>query len=234
MNAIATGASARATEQNPMGEQRGPTFLEIAALVVVLTLLAGVLLPALRPARESSGGRDPCRSNLCQLAKGMAMYLNALGDNRWYPCSLGRGFYPDDYNGAEWLASLYWTGIVTDPGLFVSPGSGDTNYAGEDLGTHHVIPGKFSSQTVSYAGMHYYSLTDKAGSPVAGAIRDDFPPNEPMASDDTEGTINHGTRDEGGMHVLFFDSHVEFWTNTKIDLERGVGMKGGPLWRLRN
>jgi len=33
---------------------------------------------------------------------------------------------------------------------------------------------------------------------------------------------------------LFFDTHVQFWTNTKIDLERGVGMKGTEVWRLRN
>jgi len=36
------------------------------------------------------------------------------------------------------------------------------------------------------------------------------------------------------MSVVFFDSHVEFWTHEKIDLERGGGMRGEPLWRLRN
>jgi hypothetical protein len=34
------------------------------------------------------------------------------------------------------------------------------------------------------------------------------------------------------MAVLFFDSHVEFWTHTKVNLEQGVGE--GDLIALRN
>ena len=60
----------------------------------------------------------------------------------------------------------------------------------------------------------------------------DFPGNEPMACDDTEEPINHGSRDNGGMNVLFFDSHVEWWTHERVDLERGVGT--GELVHLRN
>jgi prepilin-type processing-associated H-X9-DG protein len=99
-------------------------------------------------------------------------------------------------------------------------------------------PTAFTAQTVSYAGMWWKSVVTATG----GAIRDDFPPNEPMASDDTEPTINHGERTNGGMALLFFDSHVEFKTNTELDIERAVG-SGFPtkpasgvniLWRLKN
>jgi len=219
-----------------MAETRGLPLAEVLAVLAAIAVL-GVLalhyhLATLRSREDAR--RIRCRSNLCQLGKGMATYLNEHGDGRWCPCPLGRGRDPSNYNGAEWLASLYWTDLVPDPSVFICPSAPDMNYDGEDLGTHHAVPGRFGSQTVSYAGLHYYSLTDKVGNPTAGAIREDFPPNEPMACDDTEGTINHGTPDNGGMSVLFFDSHVEFWFNTRIDLERGVGMKGGPLWRLRN
>jgi len=218
-----------------MGETRGPPLAEVLAVLAVIAVL-GILalhyhLATLRSREDAR--RIHCRSNLCQLGKGMATYLNEHGDNRFYPCPLGLGRVPHDYGGAEWIATLYWSGVIPEPGVFICPSADDTNDDGYDLGTCRAAP-TFGSQTVSYAGLHYYSLTDKVGNPTAGAIRDDFPPNEPMASDDTEGTINHGTRDNGGMSVLFFDSHVEFWTNTKIDLEDGVGMKSGPLWRLRN
>jgi len=216
----------------------GSDLATIAFVVTVFLVLAGLALrrflpfPSARPIEEAR--RIRCRNNLHQLAKGMAVYLNSYGDGRWYPFPLGRGLEPHDFSGAEWLASLYWTGTVSDPAVFNCPVSPDINHCGEDLGSTHAVRGRFGSQTVSYAAMHYKSLTDEAGNPEPGAIPADFPPNEPMACDDTEGTINHGTATNVGMAVLFFDSHVEFWTNTKIDLRRGVGMKGGPLWRLRN
>ena len=178
--------------------------------------------------------------NLNQLTKGMATYLTEHGDNRFYPCPLGRGHDPRGYNGAEWLASLYWTGIAPDPGLFLCPSTDDTNDRGRDIGTEKIAAG-FGSQTVSYAAMHYRSTTDADGSDTRGeAIRDDFPPNAPMASDDTQGSINHGVEDMEGMCVLFFDSHVEFKSADDIDIERAVGdrgRRGDPrplLWQLRN
>ncbi len=36
------------------------------------------------------------------------------------------------------------------------------------------------------------------------------------------------------MSVLFFDSHVEYWTHTRVDLEHGVGMRDTELSRLMN
>jgi prepilin-type processing-associated H-X9-DG protein len=223
------------------GEAKAPVVLIVVVvigalalfLVVVIGILAAMLLPAVARARGEAR-RIRCRNNLNQVAKGMATYLNEHGDNRFYPCPLNRGAEPNNYNGAEWLASLYWTYVVPDPGVFLCPSSGDTNHNGLDLGTERAAQGRFGSQTVSYAGMHYHSLTDAAGQPIPGAIRDDFPPNMPMASDDTQGTINHGSRSNGGMGILFFDSHVEFATNTEVDLERAVGRKPGLLWQLRN
>jgi len=201
------------------------------ALVMVVAILAAMLLPALARAREEAR-RIRCRGNLHQIARGMFTYLNEHGDNRYYPFPLGRGTRPDDFSGAEWLASLYWTDVIPDPGVFICPSSPDTNDNGADLGEDRAEPGVFGEQTVSYAGMHYRSVTKQDGSP--DAIKDDFPPDQPMASDDTQGSVNHGGRRNGGMSVLFFDSHVEFKTNREVDLERGVGQTGGLLELLRN
>ena len=229
-------------------QARGLTTLQIVLIVVggvilfmmfVVAVLAAMLLPALARAREEAR-RIRCRNNLNQVAKAMATYLNEHGDNRFYPFPLGRCLEGNDFNGAEWLASLYWTGVLPDPGVFICPSTLDTNDNGEDLGTFRTMAGRFGSQTVSYAAMHARSLTDMAGDPKLDAIRDDHPPFFPMGSDDTQGPVNHGESTNGGMCILFFDSHVEFKTNTEIDLETGVGASAGwggqkpLLWQLRN
>jgi len=192
------------------------TLVDMVIVVFVLAVLAAMVLPALKAKRSAANGRH-CRNNLNQLAKGLATYLNEHGDARFFMCPLGRGVSPDTYNGAEWLASLYWTGVIPDPGVFLCPVTSDTNHDGVDIGLYRAAA-TFGSQTVSYAGMHYNSDSNEPG-----AIRDDYPPNKPMASDDTEGDINHGTASNGGMAILFFDSHVEFRTNTELDLEHAVG-----------
>jgi len=218
-----------------MGKRNGLTLIEVLVVILVIGVLALLIFPWLARSTEQ-GRRIRCRNHLNCMAKSMATYLNEHGNNTWYPCPLGRGLAPDDYNGAEWIATNFWVGVHPDPSCFLCPSSGDTNHNGVDLGTDRAIPGRFGPQTVSYSGMHYYSLTDANGNPKAAALRDDFPPSEIMASDDTEGTVNHPDRFfiRGGMGVLFFDSHVEWKTSAEIDIEHAVGQKGGLLWRLRN
>ena len=200
-----------------MKKRQGFTLIELLVVIAIIAILAGMLLPALARAREEAR-RIRCRNNLNQLAKGMATYLNEHGDNRFFPCPLGRmDDGADDYNGAEWLASLYWTGVIPDPGVYICPSSPDTNEDGIDIGTR-LQAATFGTQTISYAGMHYSS--DRT---TSGAIRDDYPPNKPMGSDDTQGDINHGTLSNGGMSILFFDSHVEFRTNTELHMKEAVG-----------
>jgi len=110
-------------------------MIELLVVIAIIAILAGMLLPALARAREEAR-RIRCRNNLNQLAKGFATYLNEHGDNRFYPCPLGRGTQAGDYNGAEWMASLYWSGVVPEPGVFICPSSPDNNDNGEHIGTH--------------------------------------------------------------------------------------------------
>ena len=234
-----------------MKKRQGFTLIELLVVIAIIAILAGMLLPALARAREEAR-RIRCRNNLNQLAKGMATYLNEHGDNRFYPWPGGRGGCGDsdenaDFGGAEWLASLYWTRILPDPGVYICPSSPDSNENGENLGRHGCDDegefeagedGKLQEGAVSYAGMGststrvYETVKLHRNPDEQSAIRDDFPPNETMACDDTEGNINHGESENGGMAVLFFDSHVEFWTHTKVNLEQGVGE--GELVALRN
>jgi len=212
-------------------DRSGFSLVELLIVIFVLAAIAGLLLPALARAREEAR-RIRCRNNLNQLAKGMATYMGYGhgSDMQYYPYPLGRTLSRTTYNGAEWLAALYWTGVIPDPGVYLCPSTTDTNREGLDLGTEFQAA-TFGSQTVSYAGMHHYSLTDENGHATGEAMNENSPPpNRVMGSDDTQGDINH----EGGMAVLFFDSHVEFRTNTELDLTRAVGQKGGLLEQLAN
>jgi prepilin-type N-terminal cleavage/methylation domain-containing protein len=233
-----------------MGRKRGFTLIELLVVIAIIAILAGMLLPALARAREEAR-RIRCRNNLNQLAKGMATYLNEYGDNRFYPWPGGRqgcgtSLTGAKFGGAEWLASLYWTKIIPDPGVYSCPSSPDSNEQGKLLGNVGCIgpgfrggsDGKLETGAVSYAAMGdtsvaVYERAKLGKTPISkSAIRDDFPPNEVMGCDDTEPPINHGEAENGGMAVLFFDSHVEYWTHTKVNLETGVGT--GDLVALRN
>ena len=215
------------------------TPAEVILVILVIAALAALLLPGLARQREESR-MILCRRNLHALFKGMATYLPEYGSNRFYPCPLGLGQQPDTYNGAEWLAALHWSGVVPWPGAFLCPSSGDTNADGKDIGSKKAndCGGRFSSQTVSYAALWWKSVSTRSG----GAILHDFPPDQPMACDDTQGGINHGDARRGGMSVLFFDSHVEFKAAAEVDItsEHGSVGQGVPnppktlLWRLKN
>ena len=224
----------------------------VGAVILVLLILGAVTESPLQVQLRDRRLRMRCRNNLNQLAKGMATYLYDYADGRFYPWPSGReGCGGDgeeaDFSGAEWLATLYWTHIVSRPSVFICPSSPDTNRNGSDLGdggcsgsSFRAGPdGKLRPEAVSYAGYGADSVSTwqreklkQKPSARCVALRADAPSDEPMASGDTEGTINHGTAHNGEMGILFLDSHVEFWTHTKVDLEHGVGK--GELVALRN
>ena len=213
-----------------MRQRRALTLVEFVLGLVVIAMLLLLIIPITLARREAR--RAGCRRNLSRLAKSLWAYPEHAS-HRYYPCPFGRVPTANDFNGAEWLASVYWVGMVVDPSIFICPGTHDTNRDGLDIGTHRAPP-SFGSQTISYAGMHYRSQTNSSGAFTAGAIRDDFPPNMPMGCDDTQGSINHGTSQRGGMNVVFFDNRVEWKSHEQVNLETGVGQKPGLLWQLRN
>lgn len=210
------------------------TVLEVILVILVVGILAFMLLPLLARAREEVNPIR-CRFHLQRLARGLATYVSAHGDGRFYPWPVGRGRKPDQFSGAEWLASLYWTNVLADSLVLTCPESSDeceTKDHARDVGRERASA-TFGPRTVSYAGLHSGSFRDAAGRPRAVTV-DDARPDEPMASDDTEGPINHGEANNGMMLILFFDGHIEHRINDQIDLERAVGHKGGLLEKLRN
>jgi hypothetical protein len=192
---------------------------------VVLTLLLGPVARARRKARLIR-----CRNNLNQLAKGVATYLNEHGDNQWLPMVFLDG---KPLEGGTWLVSLYWTGVVPDPGVFICPNSPDTNQEGLLLGTS-LATARIGPGAVSYAAPSRDMLLGREG--VTVGPQDDYPPNEVMGSDDSEGTPNHPA---GNYPVLFFDSHVEVapresLIKTPDGYVPPIGKRGTLFEHLRN
>ena len=238
-----------------MNRRKALTLVEFLVLLAILAIAIAFLIYAMTRSR-SEARLIRCRNNLNGLGKGMWTYMNEHGDDRFLAWPTGRAgcggtqsAEAADFGGAEWLASLYWVRILPDTGVFICPNSGDSNADGRNLGDRGCRgpgfqagpDGKLKLDAVSYAGIGSTSVAvyervklKRPGLVTKSAVRDDFSQNEPIACDDTEGTINHpsGLWRSGGMNVLFFDTRLEFWPADRVDLEHGVGE--GELVHLRN
>lgn len=196
------------------GRRKGFTLIELLVVIAIIAILAGMLLPALARAREEAR-KMKCRNNLKQIAAAMVQYMDNYGNHRYLPYPKGNV----DYNGAEWLAAIYWAGIITDNMIFICPSTVDDNLKGAELGTYGPAS-TFSTDTVSYAAKGRSTYYNEA-------ITDNFPPETVMACDDTEGRPNHS----GGYNILYFDSSAE-WRGD-LDVRTAVGLTP-PLDALEN
>jgi len=195
------------------------TLVDLAILIVLIVILAGVLLPALN-SRGSRGcsRKMHCKNNLRQLGTGMIQYIDQYGKGRYYTWP---GPRKASFNGAQWIASMYWVSLLNEPDLFICPSSVDDNDSGGELGRRFT---SLSSIGVSYAG--------RDG--MMGALIDKMASNTLMMSDDSDDPPNH----DDGVNLLYFDAHVE-WSQSISPLAEGepgkatIG-KDKPVDMLRN
>ena len=194
--------------------KKGFTLIELLVVIAIIAILAGMLLPALARAREEAR-KMKCRNNLRQLGQAMTQYLDNFGKSRYYP-------YPSQtvFNGADWLSCLYWSGTITESGVYLCPSSVDDNLSGSELGTYG-RSATWSSDSCSYAAKGKLNNYNEA-------LTDTYPTDTVMASDDTEGRPNH---EGSGYSLLYFDSHVEF--NSELNVYDAVG-KSAPLDAIVN
>ena len=197
-----------------MRSRKAFTLVELFFVVLVAIVLSTVIIASAKRPRHSRS----CRNNLRQLGTGMIQYIDQFGKGRYYTWP---GPQKASFNGAQWIASMYWVSLLNEPDLYICRNTEDDNENGGRLGRRFTAlrPGD-----VSFAGRNG----------MLGAIVDKMPSNTLMMSDDTEGEPNH----ESGVVLLYFDAHLE-WSQQVSPLaggEKGKATLGKdrPVDMLRN
>jgi len=248
-------------------KRRAFTLIELLVVIAIIAVLAGMLMPALSKARQEAR-KTKCQSNLRQLGIALIQYLDSFGNHRYYPYPMEAngeeaGSATDEgegFSGAAFLAALYWSGVLTEPGVFICPSSDDDNHQGKDYGDpddEDAPPGFYEhiDDCVSYTGSYFEEHEDGGsgeesdeaeGSLVSYAskaqwkmpgdgrpLTDRLPSDTVIASDDTQGTENH----PDGFCLLFNDGHVAWQNATSAQVSSGDdGMVGNepPLDMIDN
>ena len=204
-----------------MSRRKAFTLVELIAVITVAVILISIIVATADRRRahgHGCGRKMRCKNNLRQLGTGMIQYIDQFGKGRYYTWP---GPQKASFNGAQWIASMYWVALLNEPDLYICPTSTDDNDDGGRLGRRFTF---LRAMDVSYAGRNG----------MLGAIVDKMPSNTMMMSDDTEGEPNH----DDGVNLLYFDAHVE-WSQQVSPLaggEKGKATLGKdrPVDMLRN
>ncbi len=100
--------------------QKGFTLIELLVVVAIIAILAAMLMPVLRRARDSA--RDiSCISQLKQFGHGFSIYTNNF--NSYYPPwkQTYTGFKVRSASYWNWSWELYTSGLINDIGVFKCP-----------------------------------------------------------------------------------------------------------------
>ena len=188
-----------------MRRAKGFTIIELLVVIAIIAILAGMLLPALGRARDEAR-KVKCSSNLKGIAQAMNLYLNKFGGTSMFAIPAST------FRGDAWLVTMYWTGLITEPKLFLCPGTDDggdlppTN-TGTLISSAGYDAAAVTASACSYAGLRKSGTTTGAEY-TPSLTESSITQSSAMGCDDNEGAKNHND----GMNVVFFDSHVEFKT----------------------
>lgn len=176
----------------------GFTLIELLAVISLIAVLAGFLLPMVNKAR-STGERTKAANHLRQIALAYNLLLNEE-----YPSGI-----PSTLNLNEVAARIASTGDLRDPIFFFT--SEDPLFAGKtlpkvifsDIKTQS-LDSAFSSTPLSYTFATGIPLQSPGDTPIAWT--------RGLQSD---GTWSNDSPYHGkGGHVAFLDGHVEWYAKT--------------------
>ena len=180
------------------------TLIEMLVVIAIISLLAGMLLPALARAREEARRTD-CRSNLSNIGKAIFMYRDSYGE--FLPAYDSDD--PNDAHPTDALSLLYPTYLETVQ-IFRCRSTRDNP---KIYNKREVTPGGiifFSEIGFGASSPHWTSYGYDEKIPFDGSIE------RPIVADmdgssvvnPRSGTANH----KGGQNVLYLGGQVK-WTN---------------------
>ena len=214
-----------------MKRRSGLTAIEVLFVIVIIVLIVAVLYVGTTRPRDHSHRsrlhRMACSSNLNQIATAMQVYMARFGGSSTFAVPA------ESFRGTDWLAILYWKGLISDPAVFLCPAQkckaempmrADLRsyvWDGSDSSPHCEYAARGRGPAVIAHGVAetpVFTHVVLAQTPMAADIfdpggKDPFDPGD-------KGRQNH----LGGINVVFFDSHVE-WVD-ESDLSGAIGAGG--------
>jgi prepilin-type N-terminal cleavage/methylation domain-containing protein/prepilin-type processing-associated H-X9-DG protein len=97
----------------------GFTLIELLVVITIIAILAGILLPSLRAARDKAK-QIVCASNLKQIGIGIFTYMNDY-NGRLIPLIYDYTRVDSVACSGSWRGLLYSGGYIKDPKVFVCP-----------------------------------------------------------------------------------------------------------------
>jgi len=217
---------------NTSATRRGFTIIELLVVVGIIAVLVGLILPAIKAARESSRG-VVCLSNLRQLALAASAY--AINHGGFYPPSAYDGEDATNYYGYTWDFTLVLTkatGVRSiRPGLlWADQGDGRIQQCPSFDGRSNTLMDPYTGYNYNYsfigrgkAGSTFYppARLAQVKSPTRTALFGDgqyaqgankYMRSPLTSSFDTFGGRTAGTqgfRHRRKTNVAFADSHAE-------------------------
>jgi len=201
-----------------MKRRSGLTAIEVL-FVIVIVLIVAVIYVGMRPrGHPGHSHRLACQSNLHELAKAMHVYMARHGGNSMFPVPA------ESFRGTDWLAILYWKGLIRDPAVLLCPANKSKAEMPmrADLQSY-VWDGSDSAPYCEYAARGKGSAVIAHGVAETLVFTDVVLANTPMAADLFDPADEHLRNHVNGINVVFFDSHVEWLDETDLSGVIGAG-----------
>ena len=175
-----------------------------AVVILVVAALVFMLWPAgVWPLRHENVLRVRCKNRLRRLGTALQIYVNALGDGRFYPY-IGTAKAPGRHwqnHGANFLVACYWAGTAPSARLLICPMTADDNEEGRVYGDANWGEGvDLKPGHCSYAAL----IAPKPGECYRV---DNVKPDDIIACDGTDRGQNNHLDDK---NILRADGSVEF------------------------